>query len=199
MRESGREELSNLLVLDPQWLMDVMKVIMELKTENAVKLSTFEALQLCENGVASIKTLEVCWGDLLSKSPCINIRHLCLMLQSYGLIYPVQPKSVCRSRGTAEFDLQEDEFIIPCKFPDSIHLCQNRIPRRMSFTFYIKFNFLPEEIYCKLICLASAESKPMHDGCNCYSKRNCFFTGLLDTNWIIEIEQENQRLMIMVL
>lgn len=176
--------------------MNVMKIIMELKTKIAggYGLRKSEAARLDQKGVANIEILRKCWKHELSKSDFVAVHDLCLILQSYGLIYPIDPVSICE--GTV---LQGIEYIIPCKFPDCLPKCQDCVPKAsMSFTFYVTFNFLPEEIYCKLICLASAESKP-NRGHNRYSKTSCFFSGLLDTNWVIEIEQEKEQLMIMVL
>ena len=181
--------------------MTVMKDIVELKTGNGNKerlLDDNRQVQLLKEGFADFNVFKIFWEEyvLTSDLPsAITVRHLCLIFQAYCLIYPVHSVDSCE--GSAE-----QKYIIPCKLPAEIeneHIC--KIIRHHS-TFYFDFyEFLPDEIYHRLICLASQKcvikrKQRLH---NCYSKRKCFFFNLLETNWVIEFHEGKQQLMIAVL
>ncbi len=194
--QDSHEELTDLVVLDLKWLLTTMKVIVELTTHDDVAKITLEQKRKLEkNGVADFEVFEVCWKEFVSAP--IGVHHLCLIFQAYCLLYPVQSISLCEGAGASE----SNQFIIPCKLPDNIldqPVWFNMI--KEFTTFYFDFHeFLPDEIYHRLICLASSYSEQNEDMPNCYSKRSCFFSRLYDTNWAIEMEEERQTLKIMVL
>ena len=180
--------------------MSMMKVIMELTTKNdEAHLSNEQVLKLTEEGIADFKVLEVCWNRFLptSDSPSVvTIGHLCLIFQAYCLICPLprdEDSSVSPSNPPAD-----QKFLIPCKLPDEItddRIC--RIAEKYEF-FYFDFNeFLPDEIYHRLICLISTVAKPLSTKlCHHYSRQQCFFTGVLGTNMIIQMDEAQQRLRI---
>lgn len=168
--------------------MSVMKVIMELNTQHKVKgLKQERVLQLEQRGIADLELLSVCWNDFLSASDLasdsrfkIDIHHLCWILQAHGLIYPVA------------IDGNDSKYIIPCKLRET--------PEEECFlpdpsTFVFDFNgFLLEEIYHKLICLVSKDAKPPLGSKNLYSHKKCKFFNFLDTNWIMEMDPQNHKL-----
>ena len=178
--------------------MTVMKDIVELKTgignKEQLLVDNTQILQLKE-GFADSTVFKIFWEEFVSSPSAITVRHLCLIFQAYCLIYPV---NTCGA--TAGY--AEQKYIIPCKLPPEIeneHIC--KIIGHHS-TFYFDFyEFLPDEIYHKLICLASQKCviKRMQRLHNCYSKRKCFFFNLLETNWVIEFHEGKQQLMIAVL
>ena len=195
------KKLADLVVLTPQWLMKAMKVIMELTIKDDVaELSTSQLQRLVLNGVADSEVLEACWKRFLpplTPSSGVSVHHLCLILQAYCLIYPVK---FIKLRAEA-YDRNKQYYIIPCKLPEKIG---DRDVMKEYSTFYFDFfKFLPDEIYYRLICIASnlCKTKETQAQCfyNSYSIKSCFFYNLEDTNWLIEMEQENQRLKIMVL
>ena len=179
--------------------MTVMKDIVELKTDHGFKeqLLNHTQIQQLKEGFAYFSVFKIFWKKYVANAGLvITVRHLCLIFQAYCLIYPVYSVNVCgRTAGSAE-----QKYIIPCKLPDKINdkrVC--KIIRNHS-TFYFDFHeFLPDEIYHRLICLASQECVIKRKQClhNCYSKRKCFFFNLLGTNWDIEFQEG--RLMIAVL
>ncbi len=180
------KELNDLVVLDLKWLLTAMKVIMEITVRDDVAdLTLSQKRRLEKNGVADFEVFEVCWKKFVSEP--IKVRHLCLIFQAYCLMFPVA---------------NQQQFIIPSKLPDNIHIGQVCKVLEEYTTFYFDFNqFLPDEIYHRLICLASSYCKVERSQrlSNCYSKRICFFSRLRDTNWVIEMEEENQTLKFMVL
>ena len=181
--------------------MTVMKDICELKTgignKEQLLVDNTQILQLKE-GFADSTVFKKIWEEFVSSPSAITVRHLCLIFQAYCLIYPVHSANACgRAAGSAE-----QKYIIPCKLPAEIeneHIC--KIIEHHS-TFYFNFyEFLPDEIYHRLICLASQKcvikrKQRLH---NCYSKRKCFFYNMLETNWVIEFHEGDQQLKIAVL
>lgn len=182
--------IADLVVLHPQWLMSVMKVIMELTmANNEIQLERSQIQTLEMDGIATLEVLNGCWKQFLSKTK-ITIDCLCLMLQAYCLIYPIP----------SEKKKAIQKYIIPCKLPDNINKIKCRISKKNWETFYFDFNnFLPIEIYYRLICLLLTQSKPSRRSHNSYSKTACFFYNLWETNWKVEYEEIEKRIKVMVL
>ena len=195
LSEESQRELIDFVILTPQWLMDAMKVIMELTMNDVTELSTSQLQNLVESGVADYEVLEACWKKMLSASelPFITVHHLCLIFQAYCLIYPIEC-TLCAAKSEVQ------KYIIPCKLPPRIVNADIFKRVKKYATFYFDFlKFLPEEIYHRLICLASTYSEAIiQEVYNCYSKESCFFSNLEGTRWIIQMELEKQRLKIMV-
>ena len=188
LNQDDLKELCNLIILDPQWLMTVMKDIVELKTVHGDKEHFLDNTQDADlkKGYADFSVFKIFWEDYVSTSSAITVRHLCLIFQAYCLIYPVD--SVNTS------DVQK--YIIPCKLPE--RNCDYKSIEN-NYYFYINFfEFLPDEIYHRLICLAPEKHiikrKPTF-----YSKRKCIFFGLLGTDLVIQFRESNQQLIISVL
>jgi hypothetical protein len=174
-----------------------MKVIMELdSTSDIPGLSGKQVKHLRSYGVADTDVLEVCWKEFISAVPNIEIRHLCLMLQAYCLIYPIK---MVISRGKEKPHIPQ--YIIPCKFPAEIESRVMPAWVEKCATFYFDFDgFLPEVIYHRLVCLASNISKLPSSQLDQkrYSRKMCLFYKILETNWVIEMERRKQRLKIRV-
>ena len=169
----------------------MMKVIMELSTKKEVKLSTQQILKLVQEGVADSQVLEACWRKFVPPSDVpslITTEHLSLLFKAYGLIHPLLSHA------------DPAEFLIPSKLPEEIK--DSTICRMVEqYTpFYFDFNgFLPDVVYHRLVCLMSTISEPLHpDVHNHYSKQRCFFSGIMGTNFITEMDESKQRLRIRV-
>ena len=169
----------------------MMKVIMELSTKNGVQLSNKQILKLVKEGVADSEVLEACWRKFVPPSDVpslITTEHLSLLFKAYGLIHPLLSHA------------DPAEFLIPSKLPEEIK--DSTICRMVEqYTpFYFDFNgFLPDVVYHRLVCLMSTISEPLHpDGHNHYSKQRCFFSGIMGTNFITEMDESKQRLRIRV-
>ena len=180
--------------------MTAMMVVVELNTKNSVRnLTKSQIGSLVAKGIADLKIIEVCWKEFV-QSASINIQHLCLMFQAYCLIYPVQSSALANKKSRSNPARQDDFYMIPCKLPDIISDKKVYKAIKKFATFYFDFcQYLPDEIYHRLICLASTKCEGSSSLCNCYSKRSSFFVGLEKTNWFFDMEQENQRLKIMVM
>jgi hypothetical protein len=181
------QELKALVVLDPDLLVDTMRVVMELKTTRKVELKEVQASLIRElevTGIADLKLLGCCWRRDFTFTPAFEMHHLCLMLQASCLIYPVQPVS-----GNPQ------KYIIPSKLPNTADTEAPGWVCRCA-TFYFDFNkFLPDEIYHRLICLASSEAIASEK--NCYSSKCCIFCELEGTNWVLEVEGDKLKIRVM--
>lgn len=190
--------LQDMIVLDPDWLICLMKAIMELDPAKPVhKLSGEKLNDLKKNGIADLDVLKYCWRDLVKPA---DIPHVCLMLQAYCLIYPTDELSADDSTPNRVATSTENRYIIPCKLPPEIADIPCKWTQKCA-TFYVDFDgFLPDEIYHRLICLASSEAKmPSKKLSHIYSGKMCIFYRLLETNWVIEMEKLKQRLKIGVI
>ena len=203
-KEEDFEELCHLIILDPTWLMTAMKGVVELGSKSAEevesesdvgRLSTSQVLKFERESIADLEVFSACWKLPVESLPkgSITVRQLCLIFQAYCLIFPVQCESVSAS------GQPESQFIVPCKLPFTIQDDYVYQLSKFYATFFFDFyDFLPDEIYHRLICLAWKNSKPLgrQEIVNRVSKRSCFFVNLEMTNWLIE--HEYQRLKIMV-
>ena len=191
-KDEDYKELCDLIILNPTWLMTAMKGVVELgsKTaENVECLRTNQMLKFEKDGIADLDVFTACWKRSVESLPkgSITVHHLCQIFQAYCLIFPVQPGQ-----------LESQKFIVPCKLPFTIK-DHNVYKVAKSFAaFYFDFyDFLPDEVYHRLICLAWKNSSSKKRGLGkILSKRSCFFANLFDTNCVIE--QEHQQLKIMI-
>ena len=186
LREEEYQLLQELVVLDPDWLIRLMKIVMELDpTKDMPGVRGDQMRDLSCRGIADSKFLEVIWGEFISPASGIEVHHLCLILQAYCLIYPVE---MVVSEGLTQ------RYIVPSKFSSNIETLPRWVEKCVNF--YFDFNgFLPEEIYHRLVCLMLSEAKQKLDQ-NCCSSKICIFYGLQNTNWKIEMEGYEQRLKI---
>ena len=179
--------------------MTAMKGLMELGSNSAEvgRLSTSQILKFKKDSIADLEVLSACWKLPVESLPrgSITVHQLCLIFQAYCLIFPVHCEGV-----SAAGQPESQKFIVPCKLPFTIQDNKDVYQLSKSYaTFFFDFyDFLPDEIYHRLICLAWKKSKPARgqDIVNRLSKRSCFFVNLEKTDWLIE--HEHQRLKFMV-
>ena len=168
---------------------DALKTMV--KRDVIEELSTEQRGRLKDEGIADYGVLEACWRKFIppSNSPvAVTTDNLCLIFKAYCLIHPLA------SSNTPPIQ----EFLIPSILPDEP---RNRKNTECYDSFYFDFNgFLPDVVYHRLLCFMSTASKPPHPGIrNYYSKQECFFAGVMGTNFVIEKDEPNQRLKIKVL
>ena len=192
LREEECQMLQELIVLDPDWLITLMKVVTELDpTKDVPGIRGDQIRDLSSRGIADSKFLEIIWGEFISPASGIEVRHLCLILQAYCLIYPVKMVVSMVKESLTQ------QYIVPCKFPSNIESLPRWVEKCVNF--YFNFNgFLPEKIYHRLVCLMLSEAKHPQKKLdqNCYSSKICIFYGIQNTNWKIEMEGYEQRLKI---
>ncbi len=194
--------IQDLVILHPHWLITVMTVIVEITPAICYDGIASEHIRLLKRGVASKTLFEHFFKDSLARSSCIALDHLILILRSYCLIFPLrpEPKALSGADGGAS---SYPEYIIPCQLPDDLDDNDvNNLERKCCIFYFDFYQFLPDEIYHRLMCLASAASKPERRKpsiTNIFSKRRCVFHSLFGTYWIMEAEREMHRLKFTVL
>lgn len=216
LKKEECKQLGNFIVLSPQWLMLVMNEIMELDVDHIKdrKLGGAKVKNFAKDGVTDFNLLKVCWKDYVSPEPfsSFKLHHLCWILQAYCLIYPIADYVTTATAtgdvatgdttdATADVTVVPTDcqrYMIPCRLPDDFKE-RNKLSMviKKFVTFFFDFGqFLLDEIYYKLICLASARAKPQRS-CNQYSRKKCNFFGLEKTNWVMEIEEDRLKIKVM--
>jgi hypothetical protein len=180
----GFEKIRNLILLDPAWLMTAMRGVMELETESDVACRE-QRIALVKDGIADFRLLCDCW----EKNPVkLSPNILCLICQAYCLICPVP-----REDKPPKEDEKEDEnkeFIVPCKLPRNNNIDRSFLEFHFGTFFFDFSDFLPDEIYYRLICLALKDCKTKYT----LSKRKCFFRNIDDASWLFELENSRVKI-----
>ena len=206
-----KKQLADLVLLDPKWLITLMKLVMELK-DGAANYKGEDLKNLTKTGIARAALLRDCWQEYLTTDSEILFRQLCLMLQAYCLIYPIRgdiepeidypnrshsdnhktapmayPPSLSHSQSDGSTDTAANDlkFLVPCKLPEKIkakNLSQ-------SITFYFDFQgFLPVEIFNRFVCLmlARSQAKSTKRYKHEFSATCCRFYQVEGCNWQVE-------------
>lgn len=196
------------MLLDPTWLFDIMQNIVELKSSRSIKNKLTR--QLDDTGIAPKDLLLKCWEKYLREPIEASFYQMRLMMQAEGLIHPIKrvsestepsdEKSTPQEKSlTAAANEKKLQYLIPCKLPDKSK--EEMVNCTGWITFYFDFKqFLPEEIFHRLICkmLAISQACPSFD--NPYLSKNvCQFNNIDDCLWTVELEGQSQRLKISVL
>ncbi len=200
-----------------------MKEIMELLGRDCHQsLSGADIKELETTGKAKESLLRECWKGYYDEEDESSFRHLCLMLQAYGLIYPiegsheptpppVQPSQSVPSDPVADSALHvpqpirsqsEDAapphvsrvFLVPCKLPPA------REKERVGWiSYYFDFcGFLPAEVYHRFICQMLRESsKPEKSE---FSETWCVFHDVVECRLLkVQVEEEKHLLVVSVM
>ncbi len=180
------------MILHPHWLIKVMRDIVEITPHKIYDGIANEYIRPLKRGVAYMKLFEHFLMKFISGSSVITLNHLLLILRSYCLIFPLQLEA---SPESADSGASYQEYIVPCRLRDDLDDKDVDILEERCCVFYFDFyQFLPDEIYHRLMCLASAASIPKTGKCNKFSKQCCVFYNLHGTNWIIKVEREKHRM-----
>ena len=168
-------------------------------------------------GIGNASLLRKCWEGYYSESGGCSFRQLCLILQAYCLIYPLQPHSVAPprrsmsepatsetaqqplSRSQSEVDVTLPmKFLVPCMLP-STPITDDPI-KKVTFSFDFK-GFLPAEIFHRLMCLMLAASAATRGRKMApeFSATRCRFYNVKGRKWQLEMEPECHRLTVSVM
>ena len=88
LNDAEQEMLASLILLDPKWLISVMKKVMELDKSDPGDIQGVSIRNLEKTGRADVELLKACWADCFNDN--ISFEQLCLILKAYGLIYPME-------------------------------------------------------------------------------------------------------------
>jgi len=215
LEEWEQQQLADLVLLDPKWLITLMRIVMEL--EDGANDYTGEDLRdLKETGIARAVLLRDCWKEYHSTDNDVSFRQLCLMLQAYCLIYPVRgdvgrcfphptqsdnhkistttaaaSHNLSHSQSVCGADTTADNFLVPCKLPQKDRMKKDHLPNLPWITFYFDFQgFLPVEIFNRFVCLmlARSQAKCTTSRLPEFSATCCRFYEIEGCNWKLEIE-----------
>lgn len=223
LNNAEREELDGKVIIRLHWLILIMKEIMKLDSdEDNPGIKNSFVLNLEKSGVADKKLLKTCWEKYLSHSPGkMELRHVCLVLQAYCLIYPIAHRKAgpvqsasCVGHSEAEPEQVdnggtlakvEKKYLIPCKLPqDYPKECLDAMESRHSwFSFYFDFDgFLPAEIYhrlvCKLLQLVDPDAKRSKRP-SCFSKTECIINDVEKKDWKVRHKESDHVLEVSVI
>ena len=207
------------MILDPTWLFDVMKNVVELNYRSTIEGKLIH--QLSETGIASSDLLKEAWSEYLREPIEQSFRQMRLILQAEAVIHPIRiiPRSAPLEQSSMKTDAclepqqpseipatseattvdEKLEYLVPCKLPEEIEKPPAKSSRWINFYFDFQ-KFLPVEIYHRLLCLMLTISQQKKSFDNPYLSQNmCLFKRIDKSDWCIVLEREHHRLKISVL
>ena len=199
--EKDRELLLNLVILDPAWLISVMKIIMELGRTSQGDRRLI--IKLHDTGIASEGLLREKWADFCSESESggPSFHQLCLILQAYCLIFPLkgfQPQ--IEAAPLSANGQTTKSFLVPSKMPEKAE--EDKVGSDVPWVeFYFDFEkFLPEVIYHQLICimLACAGDHTSEEVMPRFSKSWSCFYDIEESHWKFEYQRKLHRLKVSI-
>ena len=177
LKEEEKEVLDDLILINPRWLTEMMKKVVELKAGRGAEMTNAEQILLEDTGCAKLSLLKRCWSNLGDE----DFHRLILMLQSFCLVYPLpkspekddtkplcaqlnptpcvllQPdqQSLKEEPGQSAFSLPSlnQTYLIPSKLQEK-EFDKDQLTKYFNFSFEFDFRgFLPVEVYHRLLCL----------------------------------------------
>lgn len=198
--KKDRELLLNLVILEPAWLIGVMKIIMELSRTSQGDRRLI--IKLDDTGIASESLLREKWADFYTESESgPSFHQLCLILQAYCLIFPLKGFQSPAEPALPSADGQTSKsFLVPSKMPEIAKADEvdSDVP---WVVFYFDFEkFLPEVIYHRLICimLACADDYTSEDVMPKFSKSWSCFYDIEESHWKFKYQQTLHRLQVSI-
>lgn len=179
------EMISDLVVIDPKWLIGIMQIIVELPDN--CPLITGEEQQKLKSGEISLEVLKKLLDDPkdgILKSSVIDAEKLSVVLQAYCLIHSTSEMSDTK------------RFIIPSMLPRA--LPSHKI-KRWDAEFYFDFErFLPIQVFHRLICMLMAAAQKSNRYDYVLSQSLSFFPKIGQCMWKVELESSEHRIKISV-
>lgn len=194
--------LKNLVILDPVWLISVMRVIMELNRKSPGDRRLI--IELIETGISSDTLLREKWAAFSSspESP-LSFETLCLMLQAYCLIFPLKEHKLEDPERSLSSDINNKpitSFLIPSMLPEipPDEEVDCGVPW-VHFVFDFE-KFLPEEIYHRLICIMLADTgdPSSDDVMPKFSKLWSCFYDIDDSHWRFDFQRDDHKLKVSI-
>lgn len=195
--------LKSLVILDPVWLISVMRVVMELNRKSPGDRSLI--INLIETGIASDSLLRETWSTFFSApESTLSFETLCLMLQAYCLIFPLKEHKLEGSERCSSPDINKKpmlySFLIPCMLPEIPP--DEEVDCGIPWVhFYFDFEkFIPEEIYHRLICIILADigDPDSDDARPKFSKLWSCFYDIDDSHWRFDFQRGDHKLMVSI-
>ena len=219
---SEKVKLNDFVLLDPAWLMKVMRLVMEMKIGMG-QIQNTDVMKLKETGTTKSSVLRNCWADV-SKDE-VYFCNLCLILQSFCLIFPISSYSPPTHRSaslpvtaqltaqgrdnTSEASAQSQSEGEPASEEDTTYLIPSMLPRgdgptkndkakyKISFCFDFR-GFLPVEVYHRLLCLMLRDQKVQPTWTNTGTFTETYFQvkGVHDNNWMVQKREDKLKIFV---
>ena len=188
LSEDEKAILHSAIILDPQWLAEIMTELM--KVDFSSKHNAQNIHQLLNHGLAKQDFLKSLWDDYLDKSTQESqersFQQLCLFLQAFCLIIPASSVNISTNQGSL--------YLIPCKLKGKNKPPQSpEYPKEwIQFCFDFK-GYLPAEVFHRLSCLLACDSTdPTHE--NTFRYNYCSLWDIQQSNLWLEMHTEKNVL-----
>ena len=193
LSEDEKRQLDSFVLLNPKWLIEVMKRVMELPKADQ-KYNEKDLRDLKRTGIANMSLLKECWKGCYDEAPnsMCSFSQLCLILQAYCLVFPLQPQTAQQLSSQSPRDVK---FLIPSMLPsEAVSKC-NYLAREKAF--YFDFHgFLPAQIFYHLICLLTKSQRETQ--LPKFSATQCIFDNIEGRRYQLDMEPDCHRLKISV-
>lgn len=190
-----------------------MKIVMELEVGEG-QIPNTDVEELNDKGMTKSSILWECWNKLCKDE--VSFYRLCLILQSFCLIFPVSsrdsqpvqcsasspatPQSMAKEQdNTSEASAQGQQNKNPAPETDTVYLIPSKLPccdgptesdaAKYKLTFFFKFQaFLPLEVYHRLLCLMLRDQKvnPRWTCTGTFTERYFQVKGVQNNNWMVQ-------------
>ena len=224
LSEAQKEKLHDVILLDPQWLANIMRELV--KVAHGSNSPAAAVRMLLTNGLAKESLLRSLWKEYLDESSEESFEQLCLFLQAFCLIIPASyvnmdttvalisthtamyssvPPSTSQERPKSV--AQDREFLVPCKLKGESN--PSKPPPRPEEWLQFHFDFegyLPVEVFHRLSCLLVIKSQSTADADtvspptakNEFFYNYCSLRNILYSDWWLEMLGEKHMLNIYV-
>ena len=190
MEDLEKADINAIVLVNPSWLIDIMKKVMKVEKSNP-DLTNTDIINLQTTGRTTADVLFKLWQKDHHGSDD-QFQLICLLMRAHGLMqaikYESSDKSVPKPTHTSHStEPQSLEFIIPC-------MLSNKKPEfhLEGYTFYFDFNgFLPQEVFHCLICLVikkCQETPPM-----CWADA-CIWYCMKGYDWSVQLLSGEHKL-----
>ena len=179
LNDEDKKQLGNVILINPQWLIDLMKDLMEVKLSRTT-CSNKEIHQLQTSGKTTASCLKSCWQKQFDE-------HVYKFMQAYGLICPINAPSTHYDTSSVN-----ESYLVPCMLPDEI-IRPDGTPRPTLDGSYFVFDFksfLPEEVFFRFICLALKKTQEAGIPNPLYSRKRCVIFKMNNCHWDITFNRE---------
>ena len=173
--------LHNFIILDPQWLAEIMTELM--KVDYGCKHNAQDIRQLLNHGLARQNFLKSLWEDYLDRSNIErSFQQLCLFLQAFCLLISASSVKICTNQGSL--------YLIPCKLKGKDKPPQSPKYPEEWIQFYFDFKgYLPAEVFHRLSCLLGCDSTDPRTHENTFHYNYCSLWGIQQTNLWLEMHK----------
>ena len=186
LSEDEKAILHNAIILDPQWLAEIMTELMKVKFGS--KHNAQNIRQLLNHGLAKQDFLKSLWDDYLDKSTQESqersFQQLCLFLQAFCLIIPTSSVNITTN--------QETLYLIPCKLQGKDEPPESPPNNEEWVKFYFDFmGYLPAVIFHRFFCLLARDTVDQTRDLNTFQYNHCSLWMQWGTLWVKMLREEN--------